>query len=69
MVWSESVEISISFNQSGIYALREEVGDIAELETTDKTNVVMAVNEVNAVAQDAKYIVGDDDGGMSLGQG
>ena len=62
MVWSESVEISISFNQSGIYALREEVGDIAELETKDKTNVVMAMNEVNAAAQDAKYIVGDDDG-------
>ena len=60
MQWSDTAEVHINFSQSGIYALKEELGDLMELETKDKANTVAAINDVNRKADEAAYIIHDN---------
>lgn len=43
-----------------LYALKAEVGNLAELATTAKENLVAAINELKQTAADVGYFFGDD---------
>lgn len=43
-----------------LYALKTEVGDLTELATNAKENLVAAINELKQAASDAGYFYGDD---------
>jgi len=60
MKWSSTAEIHINYNQSGIYALKEEVGDLEELTTDNRINIVAAINELKEKVNDMGFFFGDD---------
>lgn len=53
------VKTAISNLENSITTLDNEIGDLTNLTTTDKTSVVNAINEVNHLGNDAITMIGD----------